>query len=108
MLAGHARMNPSRAGLILRFDGASADTDRSQISSLCAHFGEVAYVDFRFGETMGFVRFRKPEAANAPSRVRQPSRLSRHTFSRPTQHAGWQRQGTLDAISPAHASKVSA
>ena len=55
----HARMNPSRAGLILRFDGASADTDRSQISSLCAHFGEVAYVDFRFGETMGFVRFRK-------------------------------------------------
>jgi hypothetical protein len=51
--------------VLLRFDHASMTTERTEVASLCAQFGEVAYVDFRFGECIGFVRFRRPEAARA-------------------------------------------
>ena len=36
--------------VLLRFDHASMTTERTEVASLCAQFGEVAYVDFRFGE----------------------------------------------------------
>jgi hypothetical protein len=52
---------------ILYFQGACASTDRADLQALCAHYGEVAFVDFRFGETSGYVRFRTPEGAKAAS-----------------------------------------
>ena len=59
----HAAVPPSL--VLLRFDNCSPTTERSYVSTLCGQFGEVAYVDFRFGERVGFVRFRRPEAARA-------------------------------------------
>ena len=60
-----ASERPTETGIMLKFDGASADTKREDISSLCAPYGSVAYVDFRFGETSGHVRFRSAEGATA-------------------------------------------
>ncbi len=54
-----------RGGKILRFEGASGETDRAELNALLASFGEVKYIDFRFGDTSGYVRFRTPESAQA-------------------------------------------
>ena len=66
----------SFAPKILRFDGVSPDTDRNAIASLCKQHGEVAFVDFRFGETTGYVRFRKPEGAKAAQEALTGSEVS--------------------------------
>ena len=54
-----------RGGKILSFAAASPSTDRNQLLAVCGRYGEVAYIDFRFGETTGYVRFRTSEGAQA-------------------------------------------
>ena len=51
------------SGVVLNFQDASPNTDRGELSALCSHYGDVAYVDFRFGSTSGFVRFRNADGA---------------------------------------------
>jgi len=55
----------AKAKTILRFESASASTDRNDLKQLCSQYGEVAFVDFRFGETTGYIRFRNPDGASA-------------------------------------------
>ena len=50
---------------VVAFSGVKPDTDRAIISSLCGEYGLVAYVDFRFGETTGMIRFRSTLGARA-------------------------------------------
>ncbi|KAL3914493.1 MAG: hypothetical protein SGPRY_007604 [Prymnesium sp.] len=52
-------------GRIIAFEGAAEKTDRRELAALCAEYGHVAYVDFRFGETRGFVRFKNESSAAA-------------------------------------------
>ena len=54
---------------VLQFLGASPTTDRTAIAEACVQYGEVAFVDFRFGETVGYVRFKRHEGARAASDV---------------------------------------
>ena len=54
-----------KLGKVLAFEGASPTTDRAEIATLCGAHGEVAFVDFRFGEILGYVRFRSTEGAAA-------------------------------------------
>mgnify|MGYP001180316038 CR=1 FL=1 len=53
----------AKAKTILRFESASASTDRNDLKQLCSQYGEVAFVDFRFGETTGYIRFRNPDGS---------------------------------------------
>lgn len=61
-LSGGAK---GKLGKVLAFEGASPTMDRAEIATLCGAHGEVAFVDFRFGETLGYVRFRSTEGAAA-------------------------------------------
>lgn len=63
--AMHIGAPPPPQLVLLRFENASVTTERTEVATLCSQFGEVAYVDFRFGEQIGYVRFRRPEAARA-------------------------------------------
>ena len=57
-VARPAPRDASEKGVVLRFDGAASNTERNDLTALCAHYGDVAYVDFKFGATSGHVRFR--------------------------------------------------
>lgn len=52
-------------GVMLAFDGVLPNTARSALQAVCEPHGAVAFVDFRFGETSGYVRFKAAEGAQA-------------------------------------------
>jgi len=51
------------AGLVLRFEGAGSRISREEVSTLCAQYGEVAYVEIK--GSFGHVRFKKLAEAQA-------------------------------------------
>ena len=52
-------------GVMLSFDGVLPHTERRTLQALCETHGPVAFVDFRFGETSGYVRFKSADGAQA-------------------------------------------
>ena len=52
-------------GKVLFFENASATTNRNDLIALCARHGDVGFVDFRYGETTGYVRFKRHDGAHA-------------------------------------------
>ena len=58
--AGAASLEPS---LVVHFDGVGPDASREAVTEACAAHGEIAFVDFRWGATEGYVRFKSAEGA---------------------------------------------
>ena len=50
--------------MLLRFEGAGADTDREQVSALCGEWGTVDFVDYSRGDASGTVR--SPRCGDLP------------------------------------------
>jgi predicted nuclease of restriction endonuclease-like (RecB) superfamily len=61
----HKAGSGGAGAIVLRFEQADPQTNRTDLTALCAAHGEVAFVDFSFGSTAGYVRFRSPEGAQA-------------------------------------------
>jgi hypothetical protein len=56
---------PTEPSPVLRFEGAGEGGSREAVAEACARHAEVAYVDFRFGDTAGYVRFKSADGARA-------------------------------------------
>lgn len=52
-------------GKILAFEGASKQSDRRELMAVCSAYGDVAFVDFQYGSTRGYVRFKQESSAAA-------------------------------------------
>ena len=60
-----AKLRNSEQGIVLKFERADPSTNRTDLTALCSNYGDVAFVDFKFHETSGYVRFRSSEGAQA-------------------------------------------
>jgi hypothetical protein len=61
--AGQAEGDDFVKGRIVHFRGAPEGSARDTFTRLCSPYGKVQFVEFKRGETDGFVRFEQPESA---------------------------------------------
>ena len=54
---------------MIRFEGASDRTERKALAAACESHGAIAFIDFRYGETSGYVRFKTADGAQAAHRA---------------------------------------
>ena len=50
---------------MLAFEAASMQSDRRELMAVCSGYGDVAFVDFKYGVTSGYVRFKHDGSAAA-------------------------------------------